>query len=137
MKSLPGIFLLFLTSCQMVKTVKTDQVLYADGRIKQIKQTVIRKNRDFELHGNFRKETRITKNYYYNGHLKTYWKVIYTNGADVSCYEDYYRFETYDSTGTKRTLLESSCDCMKKKEITWNAKGRLTKKEKTLIKRLD
>lgn len=139
---LPRLLLAFLllwamAGCQVVKTFKTDTENYADGKIKTIRQTVVKKNRDFELHDNWKEETRTTREYFHNGKLKTFWKVVYSNGTDASCYESYYQYEQYDSTGVKRLMLKSRCDCQRKKTVTWNAKGRIIKKEKTVVKRVE
>jgi hypothetical protein len=133
----PGIFLLLLTSCQMVKTVKTDLVTYADGKTRTIQKTVIKKNRAFELHENFREQTNIRYDYFHNGKLKQYWKVVYINGSDATCYESFYRLEQYDSTGVKRFSLTDHCDCQKRKLVTYNAKGKKIKVEKTVFKRIE
>lgn len=132
-----GILLLLFTGCQVAKTTQVQTENYPDGKIRIIKTTTVKKNRDFELHENFREEIRVTRAYYHNGKLKMYWKVVYTNGSDASCYESLYKMEEYDSTGIKRSLYQAECDCEKKKVVTYNAKGKVTKIDKTIIKRIE
>lgn len=135
--ALLSICLLALVGCQLDKTFKTQVQQYANGKPSSVKTISIKKNRGFELHNNFRQETQITRTFYPNGKPCMYLKVVYTNGADARCYESFYRLEQYDSTGVKRSVIENKCDCQFKKEWTYNAKGKLLKKHKIVIKRIE
>lgn len=109
---------------------------YANGKPKKVITSKVVKNKDFELHGNFKEERTVTREYYNNGKLKYEMTYVYQVGFDLPCREALYKLVQYDSLGVKRYYLENECDCHKHIEITYNSKGKVLTKSKKVIKRL-
>lgn len=123
-------------SCTTVRTVETSVEKSADGKITKTVQRVTRKNKEFELHENFKEQTTITTEFYGNGKIKYRLKQSAFTGPDYPCREALYELTQFDSSGVKRYYLKNECDCHEHLEITYNEKGKILTKEYKLIKRL-
>lgn len=128
--------ILILTGCQTVKTIETTVDNYSDGKLKTVTQKIIKKNKEFELHDNFKIDKTVIREYYRNGQLKIKTTTVMHAGMDFPCREALYELSQFDSTGKKRLYIKNECDCHKQKEITYNEKGKILTRWKKEIKRL-
>jgi hypothetical protein len=131
-----GLLLAGCGSLRVSKSTKTNVDKFPDGKTKTITQVVMRTNKDFELHENFKEETKTVREYFHNGKLKYETKLTIHNGLDYPCREALYQLKQYDSTGVKRLFIKTECDCHKQFEITRNAQGKILTKSKRVIQRL-
>lgn len=136
MKSVHYIVLILFMSCTTVRTVETSVEKSADGKMVKSVQRITRKNKEFELHENFKEQTTVTIEYYRNGKTKYRLKQTNFTGPDYPCREALYELTQFDSLGIKRYYLKNECDCHEHLEITYNEKGKMLTKEYKLIKRL-